>query len=150
MRLKILIVALAAAVLVPAMPQPASAASARIRMVKIQYDSPGSDTGTNSSINSEYVVLKNVGTARGNLNGYTIRDAAGHVRKLGTRYLDPGQSVYLRTGTGYNTATSLYWGSSWYIWNNTADTATWFSPAGSLLQTCKWTSLGTGSKTCAY
>ena len=38
--------------------QPASAAPA-VRILKIQYDSPGSDTGSNTSLNGEWVVLKN-------------------------------------------------------------------------------------------
>ena len=38
-----------------------AAASAAVRIAKIQYDPPGSDTGTNSHLNMEYVVLKNTG-----------------------------------------------------------------------------------------
>ena len=150
MRAKLVLSVLLALTVVAAAAPQADAAGARIRMVRIQYNSPGTDTGTNASINAEYVVLKNVGTARGNLNGYSIHDLAGHTRTLGTKYLSPGQYVYLRSGKGTNTYTSIYWGSGAYIWNNTGDKAYWKSPSGTLLQTCTWTSSGTGSKTCSY
>ncbi|WP_321420897.1 lamin tail domain-containing protein [uncultured Methanomethylovorans sp.] len=32
-------------------------------------------------------------------------------------------TVTIYTGKGTKTATKLYWGSSWYVWNNDGDTA---------------------------
>lgn len=40
---------------------PAGVASAAIKIVKIQYDSPGTDDGSNASLNNEFVVIKNTG-----------------------------------------------------------------------------------------
>ena len=149
MRLKARIVAVFLVATTLSWTAPANAVpGARIRMAKIFYDSSGPDTGSNNSINNEYVILKNVSTVRGNLAGYTIRDQEGHARTFGTRYLDPGQVVYLRSGKGTNTATTIYWGSDQYIWNNHGDTAYWSSPSGTLLQTCKWVRL-TGLEVCA-
>ena len=42
------------------LPPPASAA---IRITKIYFDSPGADTGSNTSLNAEYVVIKEHGNA---------------------------------------------------------------------------------------
>jgi hypothetical protein len=47
----------------------ASPASAAIRITKIYFDSPGADTGSNTSLNAEYVVIKNTGTTRKTLTG---------------------------------------------------------------------------------
>jgi len=149
MRLKALMVAAILLAATASWPQPATAVpGARIRMAKIFYDSSGHDVGSNHSINMEYVILKNVSTVRGNLAGYSIRDQDGHARTFGTRYLDPGQVVYLRSGKGTNTVTTIYWGSDDYIWDNHGDTAYWSSPSGTLLQTCKWVRW-TGLEVCA-
>ena len=42
----------------------ASPAYAAIRITKIYFDSPGADTGTNKSLNAEYVQIKNTGKVR--------------------------------------------------------------------------------------
>jgi Lamin Tail Domain len=148
-RLKTLVLSAMLATTTFAVLTPAYAGVPAIRIVGIQYNSPGTDTGTNDSINAEYVVLKNVGTARGNLYGYSLSDAAGHKRTFGSMNLDPGQSVKIRSGKGTNSSLSIYWGWYWYIWNNTGDTAYLRGPAGTLRQTCKWTSLGTGYTSCS-
>ena len=38
---------------------PAQAAPATVYIYKVYFDSPGSDTGSNSSLNAEYVVIRN-------------------------------------------------------------------------------------------
>jgi hypothetical protein len=54
-----------------------------------------------------------------------VRDAAGHVYKFGTLRLGACNQAIIHTGKGtsYTTAASthLYWGRSWYVWNNTGD-----------------------------
>src|SRR5438477_13218743 len=101
----------------------ASPASAAIRITKIYFDSPGADTGTNKSLSAEYVVIKNTGTTRKTLTGWTLRDASRHVYKFPTFRLGAGKSVKVHTGKGANTLGNLYWRSSSYIWNNDGDTA---------------------------
>jgi hypothetical protein len=55
-----------------------------------------------------------------------IRAGCGwHVYKFGTLRLGAGKQAIIHTGKGtsYITSTSrhLYWGRSWYVWNNTGD-----------------------------
>jgi P pilus assembly chaperone PapD len=127
---------------------PADAAGA-IQFTRIQYDSPGSDTRTNTSLNAEYVQLKNVTTRTFNLYGWTLRDVAGHTYTFSTNhYLRPGATVTIRTGKGTNTATTRYWGSAAYIWNNTGDRAYLRTPSNTLVDYCVWTSTGAGYKYC--
>jgi hypothetical protein len=120
----------------------ASPASAAIRVTKIYFDSPGADTGSNTSLNAEYVMIKNTGTARKALTGWTLRDASGHVYKFPTFRLGAGKSVKLHTGKGANTLGNVYWRSSSYIWNNTGDTATLKRSNGTVASRCSYTGAG--------
>ena len=127
---------------------PADAAGA-VQFTRLQYDSPGTDTGSNTSLNTEYVQLKNVTTRTYNLYGWTVRDAANHIYKFTSNfYLRPGATVTIRTGKGTNTSTTRYWGLSYYVWNNTGDKAYLRTPSGALLDYCAWTSVGPGYKYC--
>lgn len=54
----------------------------------------------------------------------------------------------VRTGKGTATSTQRYYNRTWYVWNNTGDTAYLHNKAGTQQDTCTWTSVGTGSKTC--
>lgn len=149
MRVRLLVVSFAAwtACLVPAGATTAEAASP-LQFGKIQYDSPGTDTRSNASLNAEYVVIKNIGSTNRSLTGFTVRDAQSHVYKFGTFTLKAGKTVRLHTGKGTNTATDRYWGSSNYIWNNGGDKATLKNRAGTTLDTCSWASRGAGYKYC--
>ena len=102
------------------------------------YDSPGSDTGSNTSINGEYFTLKNVGTTSKTITGWTVNDAANHVYKFGTFTLGAGKSVTVHTGKGTNTTTTRYWGLAWYVWNNGGDRATLKTSAGTVMDACAW------------
>ena len=126
---------------------PASAAGA-IQFGRAQYDSPGSDTRTNTSLNAEYIVIKNLGTTNRSLRGWTVRDASNHVYTFGTYTLAAGRSVTLHTGKGTNTAAHRYWGSGSYIWNNPADKALLRTPTGTAADACSWTTTGAGYKYC--
>jgi hypothetical protein len=121
----------------------ASAASAAIKISKIQYDSPGSDDGSNASLNNEYVVIENTGSSVRRLEGYVLRDEAGHVYEFGTFRLAAGKSVTVHTGKGSNDRNDVYWGSGWYIWNNDGDTATLRNSAGHTVDSCTYAGGGT-------
>jgi P pilus assembly chaperone PapD len=128
---------------------PADAART-VQFTRIQYDSPGSDTRSNSSLNGEYVQVKN-GTARTvNLYRWYVRSArSGDVYRFASNfYLRPGATVTIRTGKGRNTDTTRYWGRNSYVWNNTRDTAYLRTPSGALMNSCSWTSTGRGYKYC--
>ncbi len=141
-----LLIAAVAALLVPATAMEASAAPAS-RISRVQYNSPGSDTGTNYSLNAEWVQIHNYGTTARALTGWTLRDLQGHVYKFPTFTLRPGSSVRVHTGSATNTRYDLYWHSRAYIWNNTGDKAIVRNSAGSTIDTCAWGN-GSGAINC--
>jgi hypothetical protein len=128
----------AAALAVPQLTPTAEASTYPLHFTKIYYNSPGSDTGSNTSLNAEYVTIKNTSTTTRALTGYTVRDKSNHVYKFGTFSLGAGKSVRIHTGKGTNTPTDRYWGRAAYVWNNTGDTAYLRNPAGTLRHTCSW------------
>jgi len=109
-----------------------------VRFSGAQYNSPGSDNGTNSSLNAEWVRITNAGARAKVLTGWKVRDRAGHVFTFPTFRLGAGRSVRLHTGSGRNTATDLYWRQRWYIWNNTGDRAILRNAPGTVIDTCSW------------
>lgn len=138
----------AAALAIPFTTAPAQAAAPKVRIVKIYYDSPGPDRGGNASLNGEYVVLKNFGTAAVSLKGWTIRDKNGFRYTFKAFTLKRGKTVTLRTGKGKDTATTMYWGRGWYVWNNDKDTAYLRDKAGRLVHSCSYNSSKADYKLC--
>src|SRR4051794_579300 len=120
-----------------------------IVLSKIYYDSPGSDTGSNSSLNAEYITLKNTRTTNQVITGWTIRDPAGHVYTFPTTTIKAGSTVTLRSGRGTNGITTRYWQQDWYVWNNTGDTAYVRTSSGAAIDTCTYKDTATAvSTTC--
>ena len=119
-----------------------------VMIYKVQYDSPGSDTGSNSSLNAEYVVLKNTTRSNRVLTGWTLRDKTGYTYRFPTFTLTAGATVTIRTGKGSATATNRYYTRAWYVWNNTGDSAYLRTASGSLADSCAWTSKGAGYRYC--
>lgn len=116
---------------------PAQAAGS-VHLTKIYYNSPGSDTRSNTSLNAEYVVIANTTGAAVNLKGWTLVDAQNH-RYVFTSYsLARGASVTIHTGKGTNTAANRYQGSGAYIWNNDRDQATLKRSTGAVQDTCSY------------
>lgn len=121
---------------------PAEAASP-LQFGKINYNAPGTDTSSNTSVNGEYVVIKNVTGTKRCLTNWTVRDAAGYKYTFGSFCLAAYKYVYLHTGKGTNTTTRRYWGRSWHVWNNTGDTAYLRNGSGTLMDRCSWSGGGT-------
>ena len=118
---------------------PAEAATPTLRFHGAQYDSPGSDTRSNASLDNEWVSLVNSGSKSVNLNHYTIRDTSNHVYTFGNVTIaGNGGRLWLHTGKGTNTTTNRYWGSGNYIWNNTGDTAYLRNASGTAVDSCSW------------
>jgi hypothetical protein len=118
---------------------PAAAAAGSIQITRVYVNSPGSDTGSNSSLNTEYVSIKNTGTTNRSLKGYTLRDKSRHVYTFGTFTLGAGRTVVVRSGKGTSTTRNRYWNRSWYVWNNSGgDSATLRTAAGSYVDRCSW------------
>ena len=122
-----------------AMLAPAAQASSRPVVIReIFYNSPGRDTGSNASLNAEWVKLHNRRDHRITLTHWTLRDLAGHVYRFGTYRLKAHGYVKIHTGRGTNTQTDRYWGRSWYIWNNTGDRATLKNANGIVKSRCSY------------
>ena len=115
-------------------------ASAAIKITKIQYDPPGSDTGSN--INQEYVVIKNTGGGAVSLKSWLLKDKANHKYTFGTFKLGAGKSVTIHTGKGNDDRNDLYWGSGAYIWNNDGDKAFLKNAGGNTVDTCSYSGGG--------
>ena len=118
-----------------------------VRFSKVQYDSPGNETGNNKSLNHEWVVVMNHGNKAKYLTGWTIRDRQGHVFKFPTFKLKPGKRVKLHTGKGTNSNKDLYWKQNSYVWRNTGDKAILKNKSKTLVDSCKWGD-GGGSSAC--
>jgi hypothetical protein len=129
-----------------AIASPAEAASA-IQIYRVYYDSPGKDTRSNSSLNAEYVVLKNTGSSGKSLKGWTLRDKSRHVFTFPAFTLGAKKYVTIHTGRGTRTGSHLYWGSRAYVWNNNGDTAYLRYAGGTAADSCSWGS-GGSSKYC--
>lgn len=149
MRQRLAVLLVTATVAFAILPIAGAEAASSIQFRRLQYDSPGPDNRTNASLNAEYFQLRNVGTRTVNLAGWYVRDAAGHTYKFTTTFnLRPGYTVTVRTGKGTNTSANRYWGSGAYIWNNTGDKAYLRNRAGTLMDSCSWSSVGAGYKNC--
>ena len=138
---------LTATTIAVAVASPAHAASP-VLIGKTQYDSPGSDSRTQASLNAEYVTIKNTSTTVRSLTGWTLRDASAHVFTFPAFNLAAGRSVIIHTGTGTNNASNLYWRSGNYVWNNPGDTATLKNSAGTTVDSCRWTTTAPGYTNC--
>ncbi|MEV4352299.1 lamin tail domain-containing protein [Actinoplanes sp. NPDC049596] len=139
-------------VTVKAAAKPTGPGVGSVQFTKIRYDSTGADTGTNASLNSEWVKLTNKTKTRVNLNGWHVRDAQSIIYKFnGNIYLNAGASIFVQTGKGTNTATHRFWGragKNGYVWNNGGDTAQLRTPTGLTIDACKWAIVGTGETNC--
>ena len=124
---------------------PAEASNPTLHFSYAVPNSPGSDTGSNTSLNGEWVRVKNSsGSASYTLTKWTIRDKQSHVYTFGTFTLKPGASVTLYTGKGTNSSSKRYWGRTSYIWNNTGDEAYLKNSSGTTRDTCSWGSKANG------
>jgi hypothetical protein len=84
MRVRALLIACLIAAASIMIATPAEAAPATVYIYKVYYSSPSTDRGSNSSLNAEYVVIRNGDNVSHSVSGWTVRDAAGHVYKFGT------------------------------------------------------------------
>lgn len=116
-----------------------------IMIYKIQYDSPGSDTGSNTSLNAEFVVIKNTTRTNRVLTGWTLRDKTGYTYKFPAFTLKAGAVVTIHTGRGTASTTHRYYNRTWYVWNNTGDTAYLRNAYGTTVDTCSWARSGTAT-----
>lgn len=139
--------ALALGALAPATAAEPDQRAGAIQIARVSYDSPGSDTGSNPSLNAEWVAIKNTGKRARQLRGWKLRDTAGHVFRFPRFKLRPGRTVKVHTGRGIKTRRHLYWRQDWYVWNNDGDRATLRNRNGHRIDRCAWGD-GGGVKRC--
>jgi Lamin Tail Domain len=132
------LITVAAAALVGALGAVPAQAAGGVIIYRAYYNSPGSDTGTNASLNAEYIQLRNTARVAKIVTGWTLRDKQGHVYKFPATRINPGQYLTIRTGKGRNNVANRYQGRAWYVWNNTGDTAYLRNAAGAQIDTCSW------------
>jgi hypothetical protein len=148
----VLLMATFAAFAISVAPQAAGTVDAAscIKIYEIYYNSPGSpDSGSNSSLNGEWIQLKNTCTTGKNLSGYRIRDVANHWYTISTNFtLGAGKKVKIHTGSGSNTSTDRYWGQHWYVWNQDKDTAYLYNSSGTKIRTCSYSNSSASYKFC--
>jgi hypothetical protein len=135
---------LAGAVLVPGQAQ----AAGSVHLYKIYYNSPGTDHGSNASLNAEYVQIRNSTSKAASLKGWTLTDAQNHTYTFGTYTLAAGKTVTVHTGKGSNTAYNRYQNRAAYVWNNTSDKATLRKSSGATVDTCSYNSSTHAYKMC--
>jgi hypothetical protein len=124
----------------PALAAPArpAAVPSPVTIHEIFYNSPGSDRGSNASLDSEWVDLHNSSARPVTLTDWTLRDTARHIYVFGTYRLGPHADVRIHTGRGANTQANLYWRHSWYIWNNNGDHAALKNARGTVMSACSY------------
>jgi micrococcal nuclease len=102
-----------------------------VSIVEIHADAAGND---HENLNDEYIVLKNTGESAIDMAGWTLRDEADHTFTFSSGFtFSPGDTVTIRTGSGTNSAETLYWGSDSAVWNNGGDTIILTDSAGTIV-----------------
>jgi competence protein ComEC len=86
----------------------------------INADAEGDDR---ENLNDEYVVFENAGDEALALGGWTIEDEVGRQYTFPSGFtFEPGATVTVRTGSGTDSETELYWDAGSPVWNNGGDT----------------------------
>jgi hypothetical protein len=117
-------------------------ASGPFRIDKIRYQQA-------ESLNSEYVVIKNVSQRKHNLKDYRIVDPLdGQEYTFARTIVKPGQTVTLHTGRGRDHAGHRYWRQDEPMWNNDGDTALLTRPGGATADRCKYDGTEGGTAQC--
>jgi hypothetical protein len=127
----------------------ASTAAGAVKIAKIHYNSPGTDTGSNKSLNGEWVTIKNTGNNSRSLGNWRIRDRSGHVYRFASGFrLGGGETVKLHTGRGSDSAHHRYWDADAYVWNNDRDRATLKNAGGNVIDKCSYNNSAASEKVC--
>ncbi|MDN0199783.1 lamin tail domain-containing protein [Streptomyces sp. S.PNR 29] len=149
MRIRALLPALAGAAALTAtvFSVPAEAAGGVV-IRHVWFDSPGSDTGSNSSLNGEWVEIKNTSGSAISLKGWILKDKANHKYVFPNVRIGAGKTMKVKTGSGSDTTSTKYQDRGWYVWNNTSDTATLTKASGTKADSCSWTTRDPSDKYC--
>ena len=97
----------------------AGAEGQNIAIAKAHPDTEGNDR---ENLYDEYIVIENREDTPLDLTGWTVSDEANHRYLVPSFILRVEAAVTLRTCSGKNTESELFWGSRSPIWNNDGDT----------------------------
>ncbi|OEV10902.1 lamin tail domain-containing protein [Streptomyces nanshensis] len=123
-------------------------AAGTVHIYKVYYDSPGSDRGGSSSLNAEYVQIKNSTGSAFQMQGHKLKDSSGHAYVFPSYRISAGKTLKVHTGKGTKSAGHLYMGRSAYVWNNDKDKASMYKPTGALRDSCSYNSTRADYKMC--
>jgi competence protein ComEC len=98
---------------------------ASLEIVSVDNNAPGDD---NANLNEEYITFRILES--GSLAGFAVEDESGSHYDFPDRRFSAGQLLTLHTGSGTDSQTHLYWGSTREVWNNGSDTIKVFDPRG--------------------
>lgn len=90
-----------------------------IDIAEVVFDPPGPD---GENLNGEWVVLFNRGERSVSIGGLILSDESNNVFTLPERNLAPGTRLWIFTGSGEPSETTVYLGRSVPLWNNDGDT----------------------------
>src|SRR6266540_2872466 len=113
----VLVASLFAAGMIAAQSSAPASAAYCVGIYRIYYNSPGSDTGSNTSLNGEWIQLHNKCSTSRSLTNAKIKDYVGHTYTFGTYALGGGKYVKV---------------------NNDKDTAYLYNGSGTLLDKCSY------------
>lgn len=125
-----------------------TSATSGVAIDAIYFDSPGSDTGSNSSLNAEWVKLVNTTSHSRTITGWKLSDAVGHTYTFGRFTVHAHDYVRVHTGRGTNALHNRYWDQGGYIWNNSGDRARLRNANGTTVDTCSYTGSADPKATC--
>ncbi|TWV30492.1 lamin tail domain-containing protein [Streptomyces misionensis] len=126
---------------------PAEAAGG-VRIHHVWFDSPGPDNRSNTSLNAEWVQIRNTGGSAVSLKGWVLKDASNHTYVFPNVKIGAGKYMKIHTGTGKDTTSDKYQGRHAYVWNNDKDTATLTKASGAKVSSCSWTTRDPSDKYC--
>lgn len=109
--------------------------SLTVGFYEINNDPMGDDV---SNLNEEYIVLKNYGNSSIDLYNWTLRNSRNESYDLPHISVYPGGTITLHSGSGVDTESDYYLGSSSPIWANQHDSAYLYNSGGKLADYCRW------------
>ncbi|MFG2561307.1 lamin tail domain-containing protein [Streptomyces sp. NPDC048496] len=103
---------------------------------EIQYESPGTDYGTNRSLNGEWVTVTNTSYRTVDLSGWTLSDESRRTYRFDMS-LAGRSSVRVHTGYGRDNRHDVYQDLRHYVWDD-SDTATLRNEDGYRVDSKSW------------
>lgn len=90
-----------------------------IEITNFHYDAKGED---NKNLNDEYVVFRNDCDFTVDFSSWTVKDKTFNMYTFAEFELESDSKVTLRSGSGNDTKSEIFWSSKYAIWNNNGDT----------------------------